>query len=167
MGADARLRNRADSVKPMSDPWAGVAPAAVTSVITTLSTLGITAGISKLRSAASTEDYPLLLRRTTGQNWVVRNESRRSLVRLNFNVFDADGNFLQPEQHHHYASSISVLEPDEEIGVGRIDPGHSITLYWWTLKRNRPERPKSAHVVVRADDVEYRPKAERGDRYGK
>lgn len=149
----------------MSDPWAGVAPAAVTSVVTTLVTLGITAGVSKIRSASSSQEYPLLIRRTTGSNWVVRNESKRSLVRFNYNLYDAESNQLQLE--HWYGAQVSVIAPDEEVSIGKVEAGYSLTFYWWTLKRNKPNEPKSTSVIIRGDSDEYRPKAERGDRYGK
>ncbi len=146
----------------MSDPWSGVAPAAVTSVVTTLVTLVVTSGVGGLRRKLGSKNQPILIRRGAGTSWKLKNMTRKSLVNLYSHAYDPDGNAIEQEGDNHWGPPDGViLGPGEELHLGVAPDGGSLSLYWATLRRNRVHSQLSVEVPLKREIDEYRPTPER------
>lgn len=122
----------------------------MTSIVTTLVTLGATLGVGKLRGASERRKRPLQIRRSYGRTWNLVNRSKRSLVDINVNVNDQDGDWRQLED----VGQIPLLEPSAEYPLGELFPEETLSIYWSELRRNRRHGHHSASLRIKADQDE-------------
>lgn len=111
----------------MTDPWASVAPAVVTSFITTLSTLGITSLVSRTRADAR----PIVVY-AHRDSWVFENVSRRTLHRLNFHLDEPDG-------QQRLTQEVGRVERQSWYGLDAAEPGCSFNFAWTYFRLGRPK----------------------------
>jgi len=137
----------------MSDPWAELTPSVVTSAITTVLTLALTAIVRGVADVRAAQRVPLRLRRGALNTWRLRNELRRTVHAVEYGVLAESGEWRLVNSD--LMGGRMSLGRGEELYIEGLAPGYSLLVAWTTRRLGRKDIIKTSEVRIREGVEEY------------
>jgi len=126
---------------------------AATSVVTTLATLGVTEVVKLSQRRANDRSYPMTLARGPGDEFMLRNESRRPIHALIMHAYGPGDLYSSPTGHQ----GVSLL-PKREAYLGHIPAGALVIVSWTDLRHGREVQRYLEAIRIKEDKDRYTPK---------
>lgn len=133
------------------NPWASVPPAVVTSVVTTLATLGVTSTIGRLNRGKTLRERPFMIRPSSATSWSIVNRTKRLYV-----DFSASAQGTASDSYRTIQTG-STLYPDSEAYLGELKVGDLVSLSWVETRRGKPRIFSNTQFRVYEGTDEYIP----------
>jgi hypothetical protein len=150
----AEVSDGVDTLNGMFDSsaWAGVIPAIVVSVATTLITLGISSLVGKRSERLNRTKRPVEITRTGATSWSINNRSKRILVGLGGNVESPAPPGGQPD-YRQIEGYGGVLHPQSQMWIGDLNHGDVVSVNWSVIRRGRMRDFSARARIVNDVDV--------------
>lgn len=136
----------------VDDILGSIGPAALTSVVTTLATLGVTSGWKSVSQRLSHKQFPIKVKRGSGNSYELINESKRPFTNVYAYIGQQDGSSRPID-----FPSTSLL-PKRSMPLGDVIPGETISIQWHEFRRGKETYYSLEPIRVREDAEEYLPK---------